>query len=115
MKMKMRFCRVSGVADQTQRLASLDLIARLDPKAARLEVRVERVTSLTHIEDHMISANRLEGDWHRSRVCTGDVLRESVFDCYDNSIRDRERLGAVASVAFILQLIAGPGLAVLAQ
>ena len=42
-------------------------------------MRIERKVAAAYIDDYVIAPNGFQVDWHRSRVFTGNILRNAVF------------------------------------
>src|SRR5262249_41965485 len=78
-------------------------------------MRVKRIPPLTQINDHVITPDCVERDRNRARSRAWDVLRNAILCRHYYAVGNRERFGPVCAVALVLQLIAGPRLAVVAQ
>ena len=75
-EVQVRLGGVPRVADEPDDLSARHAIAQLDLERPRLEVRVERVVTAANVDDHVVAADRLQRDRHRTRVDARDILRE---------------------------------------
>ena len=91
---------------QADHLASRDRVTDLHANRARLEMRVEGEATITDVDDHVISAHRLERDGNGARVHTRDVLRNAILHGDDASVRHRERVVPFGEVVLVLETIA---------
>src|SRR5262245_49864185 len=78
-------------------------------------MRVERVAPSANIDYDVIPADSFKRNRNCARIRARDVLRDPVLCRYDYTIGYCQGFSSISAVTLILQLVAGPGLSVLAQ
>ena len=73
-------------------------------------MRVEGVIPAAEVDDHVVAGDGVERDRHCGRRAR-HVLGDAGLDGADDSVADRQRLGAIGQVALVLFFIAAEGLA----
>ena len=61
-EMEMRLGRVSRITEETEDLASADVVAQFHARRSGLHVRVKRVEAVANLNDYVISADGFQGD-----------------------------------------------------
>jgi hypothetical protein len=95
--MQMRRVGIAGIAEQSQHLASADPVPLLHSERAWLQMGVEGIAPLTHIDHQMIAGRHL--DRRVRRQLAGHLLRRTVFEADDRAIGHRVDRSAEEPVA----------------
>src|SRR5687767_12845230 len=103
MEVQVRLGGVAGVAYQPEHLTFSDAVANAHAQRAGSQVRIERVASLTDVEDDEVPANGFESDRNRARRRSGNVFGNAVLHDGDDAIGDGDRVRAVGVVALVLE------------